>query len=137
MARARAGNFTAGIIKPGARPACVSTTLHDRRVISAVQRARVSLFVPHCTSVFNSCCDKDTSSVRLRLLLTHPSHRKMPRIKVEQPSAAAIKDNARAFALLHQLDPSSEGTVDASVRLPSRVVLASYAANDAQSNAET
>lgn len=39
----------------------------------------------------------------------------MPRIKVQRPEGKDIQENSRAFALLHQLDPSNEG-VDSEVR---------------------
>jgi hypothetical protein len=39
----------------------------------------------------------------------------MPRVRVQQPDAAAVKENARAFALLHQLDPEESG-IDSEVR---------------------
>ena len=40
----------------------------------------------------------------------------MPRIKVQRPEAKDVQANSRAFALLHQLDPTNEG-VDSEVRL--------------------
>ena len=49
-----------------------------------------------------ACCQHRSATL-------HAAHRIMPTIKVQKPDQETVRKNAREFALLHQLDPASEG----------------------------
>lgn len=55
------------------------------------------------------------SSAQFRSSFTPTNSVTMPGLTVSRPSAAEAKESSRAFALLHQLDPTEKG-IDAQVR---------------------